>query len=188
MKQKLQLNEYICITLLSVVGLFSKRLFFPAASFITNFLKIPGGSMVSGFSFLFLILGVRIYRKRHCGLFMGVIQGTLAFFLGMSSFHGPLSLFIYGAPGLVLDLCENIINKFNLEEKLGPSACFTFMGMAANMTGSIITNTLFFRLHGILFLLWMLISAFSGGIAGFFAHQLASRLPQYNKLNKDNNF
>lgn len=169
MKEKWNTRDLIFVSMLSILGLFGKRIFSPAANLLTDFIRIPGGSLVSGLSFVFLITGIALIRKRGCGILMGVTQGILAIFLGISSFQGVLAVIVYTIPGFVMDLVMEGWIHLRLHKCLGEEMGFIAMGMLANMTGSLLTNALFFHLQGLVFFLWMSVSAFSGFMAGYCA-------------------
>lgn len=156
---------------LAAAGIASKRFISPAVSIFTDFIRIPGGSTAGGFYMMFLIVGALIVKKRHTAATMGFLQGALAIVMGIGNFQGILSLVVYTLPGVAIDLV--------LRPSYGGDAGkmrLLAAGIAANATGSTLTNLLFFRLAPLPFALWMSLSMTSGAFGGLLAHMLSGKL------------
>ena len=54
-RQRFTLRELCLMTFLAVFGMLFKPLVSPAFNLITDFVRVPGGSMTAGFSLLFLV-------------------------------------------------------------------------------------------------------------------------------------
>ena len=60
----------------------------PFTAILTDFVRIPGGSLATGFALAFLVIGVSLVPVRGAGTLMGFVQGAMALFLGMSGYQG----------------------------------------------------------------------------------------------------
>jgi hypothetical protein len=75
-----------------------------------------------------------------------------------------------------MDVIWNVFKA--LPKKSSENYCWILvvMGASANVTGSILTNSIIFHLHGVLLVLWYLVSIFSGASAGIVSEILIRRL------------
>lgn len=161
MKNKINLQDLILMALCCDIGLAAKKIIAPVTNILTDFIRIPGGSAASGFSMMFLVLGAAFVKKRGAATMMGLVQGMLALFLGLSGYQGIWCIITYTAPGLAIDL-------FGLYKKDWETKTY-FMGScaAANVTGALLSAFLVFHFSLIPYLLWTMLAVLSGLLAGY---------------------
>ncbi len=158
-----------------LLGLLTKRIISPVTNVLTDFFRIPGGSAAVGFSLAFLVIGREAVPFFGSATLMGLIQGLLALALGMSGYQGPLAVFTYTLPGLIIDCAALVMKNKGLPYFLCASV-LSCIGSAA------LSNILVFHLGGVALLLWLLIAACSGLIGGTCAYLLHERVKNIVKL------
>ena len=85
--------------------------------------------------------------------------------------HGVVSLLTYGLPGLAIDIIFLIFNR-----KFDNSLDFFAAGVIANISGTYLSNLVFFRLPLLPLIISLSIGALSGGLGGLLAYLI------YNKV------
>lgn len=166
-----KLRRMVFLALCCDLGLFTKRLIAPAANILTDSLHIPGGVSTS-FSLMFLVIAAVLTPGFFCGTLMGVVQGALAFSLGMVGSMGALSPIGYIVPGIVID-CALFFAK-----RLRWSEPFTMMiaNMLAAASAGLTANVLVFHLKGVPLLLYLSVAMSTGAVCGLLGAQLLQRL------------
>jgi hypothetical protein len=91
--------------------------------------------------------------------------------LGIYGTHGFLSLFTYILPGLAVDL----VLLLSRHRGCCLGCCFA-AGIAANASGTVLVNLVFFRLPLIPLLLSVSSAALSGGLGGIIAYSVTKPL------------
>ena len=155
-RQRFTLRELCLMTFLAVFGMLFKPLVSPAFNLITDFVRVPGGSMTAGFSLLFLVFAAARIRKPGTALLMGLVQAVMSLSMGISATAGILVFITYTMPGAGIDLilCSGWFDRFPLKLRM-----------------------LYFRLPLTAFLLFYLLGILSGACGGVFAWHLSRRLP-----------
>ena len=87
-RQRFTLRELCLMTFLAVFGMLFKPLVSPAFNLITDFVRVPGGSMTAGFSLLFLVFAAARIRKPGTALLMGLVQAAMSLSMGISATAG----------------------------------------------------------------------------------------------------
>ena len=85
-----------------------------------------------------------------------------------------MSLFSYTLPGAAADLLLLVIRR-----KVDSSATAFLAGIAANVTGTLCVNAIFFSLPLIPLMLSVCVAAVSGGVGGLLAWALLKSLRKY---------
>lgn len=165
-----KLNDLTCMALCISIGFVTKRIVTPVTNILTDFIRIPGGSLATGFSIMFLCIGVYRIRVFGCGTMMGLAQGCLALFLGRSGPQGVWVVITYSFPGLVIDL----VNRYKFKD---PDNFFLLSCAAGTAGSAVLANILIFRLSSLLLALWLLAGVISGIIGGW----LGGRVYRYLK-------
>lgn len=177
MKNRFTTNELIVMAFLSAMGIVCKPLISPIFNVITDFLYIPGGSCVAGFSMMFLILGKVLIQKKGVATMMAAVQGVIAFSLGVSGFLGIYIFVAYTIPGIAIDLTMHIKPiPFKFKAKIA--------GAVGVVTGATLTNAAFFKLSIIPLLLFYSAGILSGFLGGHIAYLLSQRLKNIVFINK----
>jgi hypothetical protein len=162
--------DLIIIAVMAAVGIAIKPAVVSAAHVIGAPLMIPGGSLAGGLYMMWLVLAFAITGKYGSATLTGLIQAILVIFTGVPGSHGIMSLLSYVSPGLVVDVLMFAL-MFLRKRDFDRFASF-LAGIAANLTGTLAVNVIFFRLPAIFLALTLLVSAISGGIGGLIAWEL----------------
>ncbi len=155
-----------------LLGLLTKRIISPVTNVLTDFFRIPGGSASVGFSLAFLVIGREAVPFFGSATLMGLIQGLLALAMGMSGYQGPLAVFTYTLPGLIID-CSALVMK---NRGLPYFLCASVLSCIGS---ALLSNILVFHLTGAAQALWLLLAACSGLIGGSCAYLLHSRVKKF---------
>lgn len=167
----------IIIAVVSALGIATKPIVVPLTHIITGPLFIPGGAIAGGFYMFWIVLGVGIVKKTGTGTLIGIVQGILVIATGTMGTHGIMSIISYTLPGIVVDMVFLISKnkKFN-------SLHFVFGCLTANVTGTLISNILFFRLPFATVILILSAAALSGTVGGIIAYSITKSLEKMNIL------
>lgn len=163
--------DLMLIALMAALGLAAKPLVVPLAHLLTGPLFIPGGAVAGGFYMLWLVLSGSLVQKRGAATLTALVQGIIVLVSGLFGSHGVASLFTYALPGLAVDLLWLALRSRG-EQKL---ACF-LAGIAANLSGTFLSNLVFFRLPFLPLLLSLTAAALSGGLGGLIAWQISDKV------------
>ena len=169
----------IIIAVVSALGIATKPIVVPLIHIITGPLFIPGGALAGGFYMFWIVLGTGIVKKTGTGTLIGIVQGILVIATGTMGTHGIMSIISYTLPGIAVD----IIFLFSKNKRYN-SLHYVFGCMAANVTGTLISNILFFRLPFITLVLIMAIAALSGIVGGLIAYSISKSLEKLDILEK----
>ena len=163
--------ELIVIAVISALGIATKPIIVPLVHIVTGPLFIPGGAVAGGFYMFWIVLGMGIVKKTGTGFLTGIVQGVLVIALGTMGTHGIMSIVSYTLPGAAVDLVflASKDKKYN-------ALHYVFSCMAANITGTLISNMLFFRLPFSTVILMLSLAALSGALGGLIAYSISKRL------------
>ena len=169
MKTKVPLRHLVFLGLCVALSLVTKRVISPMTNILTDFIRIPGGSAATAFSLMFLIVGTSGLQWHWAATSAALVQSLIALSMGMSSYQGIMAIVTYSVPGLVIDL-------FRMHWRQRGGTYFSLCCAAANIAGAMLTNLLVFLLKGVAFLLWVLVAASMGLLAGLIGEELYRRL------------
>ncbi|MEG1800495.1 MAG: ECF transporter S component [Oscillospiraceae bacterium] len=174
---KFSLYHLVVIAFMSACGIAIKSIIVPLVHIVTSSLFIPGGAIAGGIYMLFLVLARGICKKFGTGFLTGLTQAVMVMIVGVSGSHGIISLVTYAMPGLAVDIVFLFAKKDNY-------GILTFMvaGMAANLTGSLLVNSVFFNLPLVPLMLSISLGALSGGFGGVIAWQIYKNLKKSQLL------
>ena len=136
---------------------------------------------------LFIVVAAGLTEKRGAATITCIVQALLVLVTGVTGSHGIFSLVTYTLPGVMVDLLLLVIRHRGCCR-----LCCFFAGMTANVTGTLLTNVVFFRLPLIPLLLMLFAAALSGGLGGLIAHGIIGRIKKLipvfsgSKMNKGN--
>lgn len=167
----------IIIALVSALGIASKPIVVPLVHVITGPLFIPGGAVAGGFYMFWIVLGRALVKKTGAGILIGIVQAILVIATGTMGTHGIMSIISYTLPGIVVDL----VFFFSRNKKYN-SLHYMFGCMFANVTGTLISNILFFRLPFVTVILILSAAALSGAVGGLIAYSIYKSLENMNIL------
>lgn len=165
----------IIIAMVSALGVATKPIIVPLIHIISGPLFIPGGAIAGGFYMLWIVLGAAIVKKFGTGTLIGIVQSILVIASGIMGTHGIMSLVSYTLPGIMVD----IIFLFSKNKNYNILHCL-FGCMVANITGTMISNILFFRLPTTMVVLVLSSAALSGAIGGLIAYSILKGLSKIN--------
>ena len=163
--------EIIIIALMAALGIASKPIVVPLAHMITAPLFIPGGVVAGGFYMLWIVLGAALVNKRGAATLIALTQSLMIMIMGSLGSHGPLSILTYTMPGLMVDACFIIFRR-----KITIPADFFVAGIIANLSGTYLTNLVYFRLPAIPLTMSLASGALSGGLGGILAYFISKKI------------
>ncbi len=119
-KSYFTLQQLCMMSFMAVMGMFIKPLISPVANLLTDFIRIPGGSVTAGFSMIFLVFAAAVTGKYGTATLMGFVQAVISLNLGISSMAGMLVFITYTLPGMAIDavLCTGILKKLPLKIRM----------------------------------------------------------------------
>ncbi|MEL7646908.1 MAG: ECF transporter S component [Sedimentibacter sp.] len=165
----------ILIAVVSSLGIATKPIVVPLVHVVTGPLFIPGGAIAGGFYMFWMVLGMGLVRKKGTCILIGIVQSILVISTGTMGTHGVMSLVTYTVPGLAAEIVflfsKN--NQFNVMH-------YVLGCMAANTSGTMISNMLFFRLPAVTVALILSCAALSGALGGIIASGIISGLEKMN--------
>ena len=173
-KSYFTLKQLCMMSFLAVFGMFIKPVISPVFNLLTDFIRIPGGSVTAGFSMLFLVFASGLTKKFGTASLMGIIQAFIALNTGISSIVGFLVFVTYTLPGIAIDvvLCTPLFTKLPQTQRM------ELAGAMGVLTGAAFTNMLYYNLSVVPFLLFYLFGILSGDLGGWFADKISERIPQ----------
>ncbi|NLM45346.1 MAG: ECF transporter S component [Firmicutes bacterium] len=163
--------ELILLALMACLGIATKPIIVPLTHIITGPLFIPGGVIAGGFYMMWIVMGVALVQKYGAASIIAAVQAVVVMALGIYGTHGFLSLFTYILPGLAVDL----VLLLSRHRGCCLACCFA-AGIAANASGTVLVNLVFFRLPLIPLLLSVSSAALSGGLGGIIAYSVTKPL------------
>ncbi|MFO7928198.1 MAG: ECF transporter S component [Candidatus Humimicrobiaceae bacterium] len=169
--KKFSLFELVIIAMVAAVGIAMKPVVVPLVHIITGPFFIPGGAIAGGFYMMWIVVGAGLVGKPGTATLIALVQAILVVATGIFGTHGIMSMLTYLAPGIAVDLFlflsrQNAGNIFS---------CF-FAGMVANISGTVLTNFVFFKLPAIPLVLALAGGALSGGLGGILAYVIVRGL------------
>jgi len=169
--QGFSIFELIVMALMASLGLATKPIIVPLTHMITGPLFIPGGAVAGGFYMLWIVLAAGIVNKRGVATLTAFIQALIVIITGSFGSHGIISIVTYTIPGLMVDVLFLLFRR-----KIEKNYEFFLAGVIANLSGTYLTNIVFFRLPMIPLILSLSCGILSGGIGGIIAYQINYRL------------
>ena len=109
---------------------------------------------------MWLVMGAGLVQKPGAGTLTAAVQAIMITALGIFGTHGIMSLVTYLLPGIAVD----IVMLF-WRYRGSVTACFA-AGIAANLSGTVLVNLVFFRLPWYSLILSLASASFSGGLGG----------------------
>ena len=158
---KYKLIHYVFMALCCVLGMFSKGIILPVSNMVTTLVGTPGG-IATSFSLMFVAMGAKLCDLPFAGTLMGVVQGFLAIFLGMTGSMGALAPIGYIAPGIVIDICYLIARKLKSTSLISVPVANALAGICA----AVFKNAVSYRIGGPLLVLYLVVAAISGVVFG----------------------
>ncbi len=162
--KRFSVADLIIISAIAALGIAVKPIVGPISKFISTPLGIPGGSLAGGFYMMWLVLAVCIVNKKYTGTVFGILQAVLVLLVGMSGKQGAFSLVSYPLPGIMADVLFHFLRH---RQKL-----FTHLvlGMASNVTGSLVTAVIFFHLPAMMVGVNFALATASGIMGGYLSY------------------
>jgi ABC-type thiamin/hydroxymethylpyrimidine transport system permease subunit len=165
----------VIIAVCAGLGIAVKPVLVPLVHIITGPLFIPGGAVAGGFYMLFIVLAAGLVRKPGAAVLTCAVQAILVIITGVIGSHGIMSLATYILPGAAVDLFLLTLRK----KEMGALVIF-ISGLIANLTGSFLSNVVFFRLPIVPLMLTLFSASLSGGLGGLIAFGIIKKITQFN--------
>lgn len=169
--KRFSMFDLAVISLTAAMGIAIKPIIVPLVHIVTGPLYIPGGAAAGGFYMLWPVLGLGMTGKLGTGTLIGLVQGLLVIITGVYGTHGAISIITYTLPGLLIDAGALFLGK-----RLITPAGFFILGLLANISGTLLSSMIFFRLPLIPLLLSLSAASLSGGLGGLIAYRLIKEL------------
>ena len=163
--------DFVLISMMAAIGIAIKPIIVPLVHIVTGPLFIPGGAVAGGFYMMWLVLGCELVGKRGTATLIGAVQAIIVLSTGVFGTHGVLSLLTYTLPGIMIDLVFLLLPKNDTVR-----IRMFFAGIAANVCGTLLSNMIFFRLPLIPLMLGLSAAALSGGLGGWLAYLISTRV------------
>lgn len=168
---KFSLFKLVIIALMAALGLASKPIVVPLAHMITAPLFIPGGAVAGGFYMMWIVLGAALVNKRGAATLIAFTQGLIVMITGSFGSHGVVSILTYSLPGIMVDVLFLIFRR-----KIKTPIDFFIAGIIANLSGTYLSNLVFFKLPAIPLILSLASGALSGGLGGILAYFIYKKI------------
>lgn len=166
--------------MMAALGIATKPIIVPLTHIITGPLFIPGGTVAGGIYMMWIVLGGALIQKRGAATLIGLVQGIIVLVTGVYGTHGVASIVTYTLPGLAIDIL------WLLKRSRGGSLMDCFLaGITANLTGTYLSNLVFFKLPLIPLVISLSSGALSGGIGGVIAYNIMKKINNMKKLGGD---
>jgi len=163
--------ELIIMALLAALGLATKPIIVPLAHMISGPLFIPGGALAGGFYMFWIVLAYGIVQKRGAASLTAFIQAIIVMITGSFGSHGLVSLLTYSLPGIMIDIVFVLMRRHPKS-----NSDYFLAGVIANISGTYLSNLVFFRLPIIPLLLSLASAILSGGLGGLIAYKINKQL------------
>ncbi len=178
--KKFTVYDLVIMAMMASIGIAIKPFIVPLAHIITGPLYIPGGVVAGGFYMLWLVLGAGLVEKRGAATVIALVQAIMVVSVGIFGSHGIVSIITYLLPGVSIDIILLLMNH----RGCCLNCCF-LSGIAANISGTLLVNAIFFRLPTIPLILSISVSALSGGVGGIIAHNILKQFRNVNLINNE---
>ncbi len=163
--------QLVIIAMMAALGIATKPVVVPLAHIITGPLYIPGGAIAGGFYMMWIVLGAGLIKKRGAATLIALVQAIVVITIGVYGTHGIVSIITYTLPGLMIDMYLFIFRR------KGHTLVDCFVGgILANISGTYLSNLVFFKLPWIPLILSLSSAALSGGLGGIIAFNIIKGL------------
>ncbi len=177
--QRFTVYDLVILAVMAAVGIAIKPVLVPLAHLVSGPLMIPGGAFAGGLYMMWLVVGYGIVKKPGSASLIGLVQALLVVLTGVVGSHGMMSFVTYISPGLAMDVLLLLIGH-----RVCCRSCAVLAGAAANVTGTICVNLVFFQAPGVYLVLMVAIALLSGGIGGALAWELLRIMERYGLVAK----
>lgn len=161
--------------MMAALGIAVKPYIKAVVQIVSGPLFIPGGALAGGIYLIWMLIGAGLIKKPGTATLIALTQGIMVMITGIYGSHGMMSIITYTLPGLMIDILYIIMRKIGD----GVLECF-FGGIVANLTGTFLSNLLFFNLPLIPLILTLSTAALSGGLGGILAYQVIKGINKQN--------
>ncbi|MFW6029645.1 MAG: ECF transporter S component [Halanaerobiales bacterium] len=172
--KKYSILEIIIIAMMASLGLATKPIIVPITHMITGPLFIPGGAVAGGFYMMWIVLSAALINKKGVATLTALTQALIVMISGSFGSHGIISILTYSLPGVMIDLFLTISRR-----KINNKIDFFFTGIIANISGTYLSNLVFFRLPIIPLAISLLSASLSGGLGGMIAYMIRNQLNKF---------
>lgn len=173
---KFSVYDLVIIAMMAALGIAIKPVIVPLAHILTGMIFVPGGAAAGGLYMMWLVLAFGLTGKRGAATLTAFIQALLIMSTGITGSHGVLSLVTYTFPGVMADLGLLLIRH-----RACCLPCAFLAGLLANVTGTFLTNFVYFRLPLIPLVLSVSTAALSGGIGGILAFEILKQFWKFRQ-------
>lgn len=158
-KPKIRTAQVVMVALVAAAGVGVKPLIVPIVRGIALSLGLPAGSVAGGLYMFWLVLGNMATGLRWGAAYVGMVQAALAAVWGTPGPQGLWMFLMYVTPGVAADLVLWGPRSMALAPPAWRGAA---AGAAANMTGTVLMASLFYRMPAAV----VVVAGVSGAVSG----------------------
>ncbi|QUI22797.1 ECF transporter S component [Vallitalea pronyensis] len=175
--RRFHIFELMLIAMMAALGIAVKPYIKVVVQIVAGPLFIPGGALAGGLYLIWIVIGAGLIKKPGTATLIALTQGIMVMITGIYGSHGVMSIVTYTMPGLMMDLL------FGITKSQGTSAWACFLGgIVANLTGTFLSNLLFFNLPLIPLILTLSTATLSGGLGGILAYQVIKSIKKLGNI------
>ena len=179
MLKRMTTLEATLVVLMAACGIALKPIVGPMAKLVGSALFIPSGTIAGAVYMIWPMIAILVVQRFGTAMLVGLIEGIVVLITGFYGSHGFLSLLIYVAPCLMMDVGFLILG--NQEKRW----MLFFPAAMGNLTGSAMVGLLIMHMPEIPLLISLIPAFIFGGIGGLLATGLYKLLvhsyPQFAK-------
>lgn len=178
--QRYRMYDLVLIALMAALGIATKPIVVPLAHMISGPLLIPGGAIAGGLYMFWIVLAAGLVDKRGAATLTALVQALIVIVMGAFGSHGIMSIITYTLPGLMIDIIF-IISRRRIHTNLD----FFLAGIIANLSGTYLSNLVFFRLPLVPLIMSLASGILSGGIGGLIAYATFKRIKRMDVMSNE---
>jgi len=178
--QKYRIYDLVVIALMAALGIATKPIIVPLTHIVSGSLFIPGGAIAGGLYMFWIVLSAGLVNKKGAATLTALIQALIVMVTGSFGSHGIISLITYTLPGFMIDLIFIIIRR-NITSNFD----FFIAGIIANLSGTYLSNLVFFRLPIVPLLISLASGILSGGLGGLIAYRIYKSIRRMEVINNE---
>jgi len=175
--KKFRLHELSLIALMAALGIATKPIIVPLTHMITGPLFIPGGAVAGGLYMFWIALAAGLVGKRGTATLTALVQALIIVVTGAFGSHGIVSIITYTVPGMMIDLVFLILRR-----RWHTNVDFFVAGVIANLSGTYLSNMVFFRLPLVPLIMSLASGILSGGIGGLIAYKIYKMVKRIDEV------
>lgn len=177
---KYRMYDLVLIALMAALGIATKPIVVPLAHMISGPLLIPGGAIAGGLYMFWIVLAAGLVDKRGAATLTALVQALMVLVMGSFGSHGIMSIITYTLPGLMIDVIFIICRR-----RVRTNLNFFAAGIIANLSGTYLSNLVFFRLPLVPLIMSLSSGILSGGVGGLIAYATYKQIKRMDRSGEE---